>query len=124
MTEGIRRVGVLRGCLPARPVLDLVNEYLDRELRSWRWNNQTGQMHPLDALVGRAGIDRSTLEKKLRHPDKFQWISFEVADRLLCAMNQSHKWLEPPLSDYYLTDYIDWSYLDRVNPLVSETAAA
>lgn len=50
-------------------------------------------------LAEEAGVSLSVIYYHLQ--GKRQWISFEMVDRLLCAMGLTHLWFVEPLSDHY-----------------------
>lgn len=55
---------------------------------------------PIEALAFRMGVDRSVVEQLLRR--KFRSVTFDKADRFLCAIDQPQLWYsDPELSGVY-----------------------
>lgn len=53
----------------------------------------------VSVLAEEAGVSVSVIYYHLQ--GKRQWISLNIADKLLCAMGWTHLWFCEPLSDYY-----------------------
>jgi hypothetical protein len=64
-------------------------------------------LSPVTILAGEAGISSSTLQKYLN--DERQFISFDIADRLLTAMGRPDLWQVEPLRGVYEALDLDWN---------------
>ena len=123
-----RQAQYSRTHVPARLFVPVVRGYIDRYQRligaerGQRENVSPGEFNAgkqgawntADALVyesairvlaTEANICEDTLTKYLSGRRK--WIDFNIADRLLCAMNAVHLWWVEPLSDVYWTLELD-----------------
>lgn len=81
-----------------------MDEYLERYERSLRGADLYGSVFvsPLQALALMAGVSYDTLYR-VRSRAKMRTIEFDLADRLLCAMNLVHLWWREPLKEVYLS---------------------
>lgn len=86
--------------VPCRPLADL--------MRKWAKEKNLDRKDPLDfkrnmswerTLAQKSGINRRKLYAILSGEQKH--VQFDLADRLMCAMDLNHMWYEEPLSKYY-----------------------
>jgi hypothetical protein len=84
--------------IPAAPIVQVVQRYLQAE--GTRLTDGTFVPAPLSPLAERIDVHADTLESWLT--GHVATIDFDVADRLLCAMNQQDLW-HTDLQDLYLT---------------------
>ena len=72
----------------------------------------SGELGPIECLAERMEVDRSWLEKLSR--GEYEWISFDKADRLMCAMNYVHEWLHHPEYQGF-----NLKRLDKIRPITT-----
>lgn len=91
--------------LPAEPVRQIVQQYLDQydvgAVSVGSNGNGQHRMSPLVRLAEEVGLGERWLRYFLSGEP--QTIAFDRADRLLCVMGRVWEWYTEPLADYYWT---------------------
>ncbi len=101
------------GKVPSEPIIKVVMWYLRGEGYDDYTDSGGGlgrglddPLHPLTALCDRAKVHIDTMNKHIVGRSKS--IDFNIADRLMCAMNLQHLWWSPELKDIYLNVKLDY----------------
>lgn len=94
MTEELQSQ-LSRGRVPAERIVEEVNRALGL---TWPWSFKEDDPSPLSSLT--KYWDGDDLRKMLRDGDRWKWIEFDLADRILCSAGLPHLWWGQ-LSDIY-----------------------
>lgn len=98
--------------IPTKLVVPIIKDYLAEQ----EFTQNRGQLPPAAALAEKAGVKSDTLSWRILN-GRMKTLSFDTADRLLCAMGLFHLWWEWPLIVfYYAVDLSEKEETEYVKP--------
>ena len=80
--------------------------------------------HPLEFLAARVGCHVKTLEGYMCRKHDGRYVEFDVADKILCALDRVQLWQQDPCLREVYYDQIDLGRIDTLRPVVELAEAA
>lgn len=94
-----------QGRVPSEPIINAIQKYLDQE-------GGDNSRAVIEGIAARSGVPFATIDTWLRRPERSEFMRFQDADGLLCAINKWDLWYDE-LEDIYQTVDLNWKKCER-----------